>query len=107
MYDIREYRRAIEALRQPGSERTRINRLNRIASRTEDTKLEFLAAAAVEALARGYADVPERIDRIAEYCLGAIGATKPQWQLIAEQNGWAPPPADNPSGLVDMTAMTL
>ena len=107
MNDDHEYRRAIEALRRPGSERERINRLSRIASRTEDKKLEFLAAAAIEALARGYADVPERIDRITEYCLGAIGATKPQWQLIAEQNGWAPQPERNPSGLADMTEMTL
>src|SRR5215470_7651323 len=107
MKDDREYRRAIEALRRPGSDRTKINRLNRIASRTEDKKLEFLAAAAVEALARGYGDVPERLERIAEYCFGAIGATKPQWQLIAVQNGWVPrrtPP--DPSGLADMTALT-
>ena len=107
MSDDREYRRAIEALRRPGSDRARINRLNRIASRTEDQKLEFLAAAAAEALARGYSDVPERINRITEYCLDAIGATKPQWQLLAEQNGWSPPSSPGPSGLLDMTAMTL
>ena len=106
MYDDREYRLAIEALRRPGSERTRINRLNRIASRTEDKKLEFLAAAAIEALARGYADVPERLDRIAKYCLGAIHATKPQWQILAEQNGWVPPRRTAPSGLSDLLELT-
>ena len=106
MHDDREYRLAIEALRRPGSERMRINRLNRIASRTEDKKLEFLAAAAIEALARGYSDVADRLDRIAEYCLGAIGTAKPQWQLLAEQNGWAPLRPHGPSGLADMADLT-
>ena len=106
MNDAREYRLAIEALRRPGSERTRINRLNRIASRTEDKKLEFLAAAAVEALARGYGDVPERPHRITEYCVAAIGATKPQWQILAEQHGWVPRRHHDPSGLADMTELT-
>ncbi len=106
MDDVREYRLAIEALRRPGSERTRINRLNRIASRTEDKKLEVLAAAAVEALARGYDDLSERLDRIGEYCVAAIGATKPQWQILAEQHGWVPRRNRDPSGLADMTELT-
>ncbi len=106
MHDDREYRLAIDALRRPGTERARINRLSRIASRTEDKKLEFLVAAAIEAIARGYGDLPGRIDRITEYCLEAIGTMKPQWQILAEQNGWAPIRVRPASGLADMTELT-
>jgi hypothetical protein len=38
------------------------------------------------------ATVPEAVNLI-RYCKQAIGSKKPEWQILAERNGWTPPKA--------------
>ena len=35
----------------------------------------------------------QEIQAIINYCKSAIGTKKPEWQILAERNGWTPPKA--------------
>ncbi|WP_125470203.1 hypothetical protein [Achromobacter aegrifaciens] len=98
------YSKVLEALNVSASPPTRANKLIKIQMEAEDSALHTHLAAAVETLRSSrYVDgvdprsSGEILDLehahwkpLRQYCEQSLASGKPEWQLIAERNGWRP-----------------
>lgn len=93
--DKKDYIDAVEALTSLATVTSIRNKLNKVRARTEDQKLVALLDTAIRIL--DAANVRSAITlslRKAEYgalhayCKQVIDSIKPQWQILAERNGW-------------------
>lgn len=96
--DKKEYQDVIEALSSVAKLQTTRNKLNRLRVKTEDDDLAHI----LQSLIRHYDSAPRNATASADlrrspfkeanrYCLRVINEAKPQWQILAERNGWQPP----------------
>jgi hypothetical protein len=81
-----------------------IKALGKVRAKTEDQVLLDKIDKAIEALQRAHASAtkekstPMCLDKatdllvkdLVEHCNQAVAAQKPEWQVIAERNGWGP-----------------
>lgn len=78
--------------------------LGKIRAASEDDSLNFAIDALVRELQYAHANskikstptslasgTSQEVKAIIGYCKRAIGTRKPEWQIMAERNGWAPP----------------
>ena len=103
--DKKEYQQVIEACRALATVDAIQRKLTKVHSSTDDPKLRALLAPAIQNLETTYrAAVSRKIasqkvtvnlsvppfKALADYCASCIASIKPQWQILAEQHGWAP-----------------
>jgi hypothetical protein len=82
-----------------------ITNLGKILNKTEDPKLKNLLETAITFLQRAHANPKIKnkstpgnlinvqeypIQDVVKYCSDLIPTGKPEWQVLAERNGWAP-----------------
>lgn len=103
--DKKDYQTAIEACTSLATISTIQNKLNKLMVTTEDSQLKSLLNAVVINLNLAHMAITankktsiktkvmpqeEPYKSLLQYCEQALKSVKPQWQLIAEQNGWSP-----------------
>lgn len=99
----KDYLVVIETLMAIASLPSRINKLNKTWAATEDEALRSHVGTVIGYLENAWRSsggsskaVSIRIDLepykpVIRYCRACIDTGKPQWQLLAEKNGWLPP----------------
>lgn len=105
MNDAKEYQKVIEACTGLATVSSIQNKLNSIASSTEDAVLKRLLATAIGHLEQTYRAALSRkihnqksnaslqvspFKELAAYCKDRISEKKPQWQVLAERHNWGP-----------------
>lgn len=101
-----DYQNAIAICRSLGTIPSLQNKLATLSAKTEDKKLAklleqgaaLLITAHKVAVLNKVGSKPTNIDlkqspfrEIYAYCEAMIASEKPEWQILAEQNGWQPP----------------
>jgi hypothetical protein len=73
------------------------NKLNKVRARTEDQRLKTLLDKAITRLDQSTVRSPIALNLkqpeygdLYKHCESMLRAAKPQWQALAEQNGWSP-----------------
>lgn len=99
------YEETISALKDMKTVTTHITSLGKIMKKTEDQKLRTLLESVITSLQRAHANPRVKnkstpgslinaqehtIVSLIKYCSDFITAKKPEWQVLAERNGWAP-----------------
>jgi hypothetical protein len=100
MKDTKEYAKVLEILLDISTSKQKINRLTKIWSLTEDDDLKELIAITnrhieprahrknTESVEHIIREEDPKFSQIINYCHACIKSEKPQWQIIAERNGW-------------------
>jgi len=101
------YQETINSLKSLETVATHIKKLGVILNKTEDSKLQMLIQNTVTLLQNSHANpnvkgkstpgnlynAPQApIRALIQYCEQFIKMNKPEWQVLAERNGWTPPP---------------
>lgn len=100
------YEKTLSSLKEIKTAASHLTALGKIRATSEDTNLVRAIDALVRELQSSHArstskstpfsleaaTAPEAINLI-KYCKQAIGNKKPEWQILAERNGWTPPKA--------------
>lgn len=101
-----EYRAVLEILKGRHDVSGFANKLAKIWAQTEDSELRVRVHEVCEHLKTAALSMPKKnqslksslritnppYKALAEYCVACINLRRPQWQLLAERNGWTPPP---------------
>ena len=102
--DKKDYRTAIEACTSLATISTMQNKLNKLMVSTEDARLKsllntviiYLNLAHMAATANKKTSIKTKVlpqeepyKSLLQYCEQSLKSVKPQWQIIAEQNGWS------------------
>ena len=100
--DKKDYQTVLAALVSHATVASTINKITKIWAATEDAKLKAALGELIvhlKAVARDQSK-PNAVGsfqlnatpykEIARYCQKCVQSLKPQWQIIAEQHGWAP-----------------
>lgn len=102
------YQETIDSLKSFETSATHIKKLGIIINKTEDSKLKALIQNTVTLLQQAHANPNIKgkstpgnlynvnqppIKALIQYCEQFIKIKKPEWQVLAERNGWTPPPA--------------
>lgn len=102
------YQETIDSLKSLQTPATHIKKLGVILNKTEDSKLRTLIQSTLTLLQQRHADPRVKgkstpgnlynaphtpIKALIQYCEQFIKKNKPEWQVLAERNGWIPPPA--------------
>lgn len=102
------YQETIDVLKSLETIATHIKKLGVILNKTEDSQLQTLIQNTVTLLQRSHANPRVKgkstpgnlynaqqapIKALIQYCEQFIKKNKPEWQVLAERNGWTPPPA--------------
>ena len=100
----KEYRQTLEALDAETKLNTHHAKFNKLRHSTEDAELARLLDALIGNLQKAMSvrlqpgQRPATLIKAApaakalrEYCDAQISSAKPQWQILAERAGWAPP----------------
>lgn len=100
------YEDAVRTVDEVKTLSSHMSALGKIRARSEDQQLNNLVQSLVGALQLQYQQVnavtrstPTSLtfypnmetQALIQYCRWRIGSDKPEWQVLAEQNGWAPP----------------
>lgn len=107
MAEKKEYQAVLKIISAVATIATASNNLEKAAIDTEDAKLKAgLVALAQHVRRHGktsqkihLAGLPKgttlqaMVSQVNAYCEAALASIKPQWQILAEQAGWSPPPA--------------
>lgn len=88
--DKKEYRDVLATLNGAFTATQAINRLVKVEVATEDEKLKKALGIVVGRLKAQQRIAPEDLKKVKAYCDACIASAKPQWQILAERNGWAP-----------------
>ncbi|EHP6404716.1 hypothetical protein KJI09_005088 [Escherichia coli] len=103
------YQETINSLKSLNTPATHIKKLGVILIKTEDSKLKTLIQNTLTLLQQAHANPNVKgkstpgnlynaslppIKTLIQYCEQFIEIKKPEWQVLAERNGWTPPPAD-------------
>lgn len=96
----KDYIDIIEAVTAVATPTLTRNKLNKVRARTEDRRLQLLLDSAIRLLDESgvRATVSLKLTKpeygkLHSYCEAVVTSSKPQWQILAEQNGWGPPHA--------------
>ena len=103
------YQETINSLKSIETTATHIKKLGVILNKTEDSKLKTLIQNTLTLLQKAHANPNVKgkstpgnlynatqppIKALIQYCEQFIEIKKPQWQVLAERNGWTPPTAE-------------
>lgn len=98
------YRKVLESTKEAKTIASHITALGKIRAKTEDDVLLGKIDKAIRSLQGAHAkatkgkSTPTCLDKatdqavkdLIEHCKRAVSSDKPEWQIIAERNGWAP-----------------
>lgn len=99
------YEETIAAANEIKTLASHITALGKIMNKTEDPQLRKLLGDVITSLQRTHANPRAKnkstpgslinaqdvgIQKLIAYCQGFVTARKPEWQVLAEHNGWAP-----------------
>lgn len=94
---VKDYLDTLEAIGLLATFSAIHNRLHKIRVHTEDMKLADLLGASTSLLSASSIRIKTNINlnkpehqKLHRYCTSMIAKNKPQWQILAERNGWAP-----------------
>jgi len=101
---LKSYEDVLKSAKEAKTIAAHITALGKVRSKTEDQVLLNKIDEAIEFLQRAHASAtkgkstPTCLDKVTdssvkdlvEHCNKAIAAKKPEWQVIAERNGWVP-----------------
>lgn len=100
------YEQTISALNDTKTVSAHITNLSKISIETEDPQLKLLLTGAIAELQQIYLNPQfqpkstpvnlinskeRNLKQLKAYCSQFIAVKKPEWQVLAEQNGWTPP----------------
>lgn len=100
------YEKTITELKEIRTIASHITHLGKVMNKTEDSQLKDLLGNAITSLQGAHARpnvkgkstpgnlynaTDASLKRVIEYCENRIAAKKPEWQVLAELNGWTPP----------------
>lgn len=98
------YETTINTMKQTKSVSTHMTALGRIKAMTEDTILNAKLENVLQALRSAYLDLPQKglpieaatikrsgIAQLMAYCTKQVEKKKPEWQVVAEREGWTSP----------------
>ncbi|MGP9798998.1 hypothetical protein ACT3UJ_16765 [Halomonas sp. 86] len=98
------YEKTLVSLKEVKSASAHMTALGKIRAATEDSTLIQAIDTLVRELQNGHArskskGTPFSIENaqapeakaLINYCQKAVGSKKPEWQILAERNGWTPP----------------
>ena len=104
--DKKYYQTVISALTEHAAITSISNKLKTVYSATEDDDLKHKLSPVIVTVNEIIKDAPPKVrslkgslqqqvrnepyKSLVEYCQGCINSIKPQWQIIAERNGWGP-----------------
>lgn len=97
------YEKALESISEFKTLASHITALGKLRFKTEDKRLEKVIEQVISQLQIAHSRVKNKstplsvekanIDAandLANYCRQMVGTRKPEWQIIAERNGWGP-----------------
>lgn len=99
------YEETIAVLKDLRTVASHITNLGKVMNKSEDQQLKTLLDKVITSLQRAHASPNVKgkstpgnlynaadlgIKNLINYCESAIGTKKPEWQILAERNGWAP-----------------
>ena len=98
------YKKVLESTKEAKTIATHITALGKIRAKTEDNILLGKIDKAIGSLQDAHAKVKkgkstptcldnatdQAVKNLIEHCKKAVSSDKPEWQVIAECNGWAP-----------------
>ena len=99
------YEETIVVLKDLRTVASHITNLGKIMNKSEDQQLKTLLGTVITSLQRAHVSPKVKgkstpgnlynladlgIKNLIKYCESAIGSKKPEWQILAERNGWAP-----------------
>ena len=93
----KDYIDIIEAVTAIATVTSTRNKLNSVRARTEDQRLKNLLDSAIRLLDQSGTRASVSLNlrkqeygNLHRYCDAVLVSFKPQWQILAEQNGWGP-----------------
>ena len=93
----KEYTDIIEAMTALATPASTRNKLNKILVRTEDHILKNAIPPVINLLDSSNVRIKVTVRttqephaKLFKYCKSVIASKKPQWQILAEKNGWGP-----------------
>jgi hypothetical protein len=93
--DKKDYIDTIEALTTSASVTSIRNKLSKVRARTEDRKLIDFLDVAIRRLDSSSSRATDSLNlshqeygKLHRYCRTTVDLMKPQWQILAERNGW-------------------
>ncbi|CEP34823.1 MULTISPECIES: hypothetical protein [unclassified Halomonas] len=99
------YEETVDALKEMETVASHIKSLGKIMNKTEDAKLKQLLGKVITKLQTSHANPKVKgkstpgnlynvkdlhIESLIKYCENIIPTKRPEWQILAERNGWAP-----------------
>lgn len=101
---MKSYEDVLKTAKEAKTIASHITGLGKVRAKTEDQELLSKIDRAIESLQRAHANVkkgkstPVCLDKVTDqavrdlvdYCNNAVASKKPEWQVIAERNGWEP-----------------
>jgi hypothetical protein len=101
---LKSYEGVLETAKEAKTLASHITALGKIRAKTEDQVLLNKIDKAIGSLQSAHAiakkgkSIPTCLDKatdqavkdLIDHCINAVASKKPEWQVIAERNGWAP-----------------